>query len=60
MQTTETKGRRLTLLPVEDARRDRPGIRRYKLARVLDDFGAAVAAPRAAATGTPARGVRAP
>jgi hypothetical protein len=58
--TTPTPGRRLALLPVEEKRTDRPVIRRYKLARVLDDFGAAVAAPSAIATGAPARGVRAP
>ena len=62
MQTTDTKGRRLALLPVEErTAKDRPTIRRYRLARVLDDFGAAVAAPRAAtAQGAPAQGVRAP
>ena len=56
--TTETPARRLALLPVEDRRGDRPAIRRYKLARVLDDLGAAVAAPRVVQA--PASGVRAP
>jgi hypothetical protein len=62
MQNTDTKGRRVALLPVEErTTRDGPVIRRYRLARVLDDFGAAFAAPRAiSAQGAPARGVRAP
>jgi hypothetical protein len=62
MQSTDTKGRRVALLPVEDrAAKGRPAIRRYRLARILDDFGAAVAAPAVrTAQGAPAQGVRAP
>ena len=62
MHSTDTKGRRLALLPVEERPMpERPVIRRYRLARVIDDLGAAVAAPRPpAAQGAPARGVRAP
>ena len=59
MQTTPKSTSRLALLPVEDRRRDgRPAIRRYRLGRVIDDLGAAVAAPRAIQA--PSQGVRAP
>jgi hypothetical protein len=62
MHSTDTRGRRLALLPVEErATPGRPVIRRYRLARVIDDLGSAVAAPRVPATqGAPATGVRAP
>jgi hypothetical protein len=53
---------RLALLPVEDRRQEgRPAVRRYRLGRVIDDLGAAVAgAPAPRAIQTPSRGVRAP
>ena len=61
MQSTDTK-RRVALVPVEErTTRERPVIRRYRLARVIDDIGAALAAPSTAPVqGAPARGVRAP
>jgi hypothetical protein len=63
--TTQTPGRRVALLPVEDrAAAGHPAIRRYRLARVIDDLGAYVAAAPTAASGAvaqaPVRGVRAP
>ncbi len=55
MQTTTP--RRLALLPVEErTSQDRPAIRRYKLARVLD----ASIAYQPPATQAPASGVRSP
>ena len=55
MQTTTP--RRLALLPVEDrTSQERPAIRRYKLARVLD----ASIAYEPVTTQAPATGVRAP
>jgi hypothetical protein len=55
MQTT--KPRRLALLPVEARTdQDRPAIRRYKLARVID----AAIAQEPAATQAPDQGVRSP
>ena len=64
MKTTpQMTGRRVALLPVKEARHDRPAIRRYKLARVIDDLGATLAGypdELAGAAQTPARGVRAP
>ena len=62
MQTNETTTRRrLTLLPVEErTHADRPVIRRYKLARVVDDLGTMLAPARQRALQTPASGVRAP
>ena len=52
-----TTPRRLTLLPVEDRTdQDRPAIRRYKLARVID----ATIAYEPTATQAPATGVRSP
>jgi hypothetical protein len=54
---TVTAHRRLTLLPVE-SRTDagRPQVRRYRLGRVVDDIGLALAA----STQAPVRGQRAP
>jgi hypothetical protein len=62
MHTTETTTpRRLALLPVEErARAGRPVIRRYRLARILDDLGASLVAAPPMAAQAPARGVRAP
>ncbi len=55
MQTTTP--RRLALLPVEERRdQDRPAIRRYKLARVID----ATIASEPTATQAPVTGVRSP
>ena len=55
MQTTTP--RRLALLPVEDRTdQDRPAIRRYKLARVID----ATIAHEPTATQAPDTGVRSP
>jgi hypothetical protein len=52
-----TTPRRLTLLPVEGrGDRDRPGIRRYKLAHVID----AGIAHQASAKQAPVTGVRSP
>ena len=64
MKTTpETTSRRLALLPVEEAaRHGRPAIRRYKLARVIDDLGATLAGTADAhrAVPAPAQGLRSP
>ena len=55
MQTTTP--RRLALLPVEDRTdSDRPAVRRYKLARVID----ATLAAQATTMQDPASGVRSP
>jgi hypothetical protein len=54
MQTTTP--RRLALLPVESRTGDRPAIRRYTLARVIDASIAHQPAPALA----PATGVRSP
>jgi hypothetical protein len=52
--------RRLTLLPIEvRSAEGRPAIRRYRLGRVLDDIGLALAVP-AVAGQAPDRGPRAP
>lgn len=62
MDTTTHTTRRLALLPVtEPGRAARPGVRRYRLGRVIGDLGAHMAGPAATrAAQAPVSGDRAP